>query len=99
MAMTHRKISQLATSPSTNPRTPSRKRAQPSSPRPMKSRTVAANPDAIPVIANDPTSAAPSPISVRRSNSNRLGNAGVCGTCAHCSDSASRRFDIHPTPE
>jgi hypothetical protein len=57
-----------------------------------------ANPDATPVIANEPTMASPRPIRVSRSNSNRLSRAGACGRCPHCSDSASRRFDIQPIP-
>ena len=61
--------------------------------RPRRTRTP------IPVIANEPTSATPSPSSASRSNSSRLSIAGASGTWAHCSDSASRRFDIQPIPE
>ena len=56
-------------------------------------------PDAAPVIAKDPTSAIPRPSSAVRSNRSRLGRAGGSGVCAHCSDSASRRFVIQPMPE
>ena len=51
------------------------------------------------MIANEPTSATPSPSRASRSNSSRLTIAGVSGTWAHCSDSASRRLDIQPIPE
>ena len=51
------------------------------------------------MIAKDPTSAIPRPSSAVRSNRSRFGSAGGSGDCAHCSDSASRRFVIHPMPE
>ena len=51
------------------------------------------------VNASVTTSAAPSPASARRSYSSRCNAAGFGAGSSHCADTASRRFDIHHTPD
>ena len=85
--------------PSTTPSSVSSTFAQACSDSPRNSSTVAAKPVARPVTANETTSATPSPSSDSRSTSSRRSNGGGSGTFPHCSESASRRFVIHPIPE